>query len=79
MEILIHKSYFYFVGFLTTLKNKFIDFAHPFDASKSRTASEKCRKDTKAFLKGLENLDLWALRSEYYPLFIRQQFKKFIF
>ncbi|KAL5276597.1 hypothetical protein ACFFRR_002050 [Megaselia abdita] len=49
-------------GFLTTLKNKFIEFVQPFDVSKSPTASQKCRADTKAFLKGLDNLDVWALR-----------------
>lgn len=59
------------VGFITSLKNRFIEFAKPFDVSRSPSASEKCRKDTKAFIKGLDNLDFWALRSKFIWFFVK--------
>lgn len=49
--------------------NWFLRHSPMFDLSKIDNISERCRKDFHRFLNGIENLELWALKSESFLYF----------
>lgn len=42
----------------------FLKFTPFFDLTKIPQIGEKCRQDFQTFLEGMDNLELWALKSE---------------
>lgn len=48
--------------YMRAISDRFMVFSRPFDASISPTASSTCRRHTRAFLEGLQNFDLWAMK-----------------
>lgn len=68
LYVILFKLFKYFFllisEYIYNIGQKLISVAQPFDPSRNPSASELCRLHTQQYLDGLQNFDLWALKSK---------------